>query len=400
MTRDLTEKLELRSQQAMRLEALGQLAGGVAHDFNNLLAVILNVTAQLKSGLEVSATRDLDEVPNAARDLERIDKAANSASRLTKQLLAFARRQVIQQVVIDLNAEITGLLDLLRRTLGSHVTVSTDLSADTWRVIMDPGQFEQVVINLAVNARDAMPKGGTVTISTANVTIDEAFASARPGLEPGRYVRMQVADSGTGMDKATLAHVFEPFFTTKAAGHGTGLGLATIYGIVKQAKGHASIYSEPGLGTTVTIFIPATESALPVAASADTSAGKKRGGGTILLVEDYEDLRQLVIEVLEGAGYRVLAAPDGGAALTIAREHAGEIDLLLTDIVMPNMLGTDLAEKLRDEHPGLRVLFMSGHAQPVLGNSTTIPADIQLLQKPFMTSDLLQKLEQALSTTR
>ena len=205
VTRDVSEKLELRSQQAMRLENLGQLAGGVAHDFNNLLAVILNVTARLKAEVEGTGTEKITDVPDAARDLARIDKAANSASRLTKQLLAFARRQVIQQVVIDPNAEITALLDLLRRTLGSHVAVTADLPEDIWHVVMDPGQLEQVVINLAVNARDAMPRGGTLAISTANVNIDDAYARVRPGLEPGRYVRMQVADSGTGMDKATLS---------------------------------------------------------------------------------------------------------------------------------------------------------------------------------------------------
>ena len=400
VTRDVTEKLELRSQQAMRLESLGQLAGGVAHDFNNLLAVILNVTARLKGELEGTPTQEITDVPDAARDLARIDKAATSASRLTKQLLAFARRQVIQQVVIDPNAEVAGLLDLLRRTLGSHVAISTDLPPGIWHVVMDPGQLEQVVINLAVNARDAMPKGGTLSISTANVTIDEAFARSRPGFEPGRYVRVQVADSGTGMDKATLSHAFEPFFTTKALGHGTGLGLATIYGIMKQAKGHASIYSELGIGTTVTVFIPATDSALPVTSGSASSATQKQGGGTVLLVEDYEDLRELFVEILERAGYRALAAPDGAAALTVAREHAGEIDVLLSDIVMPNMLGTDLAEKLRSENPELRVIFMSGHAQPVLGNATAIPADIPLLQKPFMEGELLAKLKQVLSTPR
>jgi CheY-like chemotaxis protein len=245
-----------------------------------------------------------------------------------------------------------------------------------------------------------MSVGGVLSISTANVTIDEAFAKSRPGLETGRYVRIQVADTGTGMDKATLAHIFEPFFTTKPAGHGTGLGLATIYGIVKQAKGHVAIYSELGIGTTVTVFIPATDSALPVARSTGAATTERRKGGTILLVEDYQDLRELFIEILEGAGYRVLSAPDGAVALNVAREHAGEIDVLLSDIVMPNMLGTDLAEKLLAENPDLRVVFMSGYAQPILGNATAIPEDIPLLQKPLMQNDLLEKLEQVLSTPR
>ncbi len=395
VTRDVTEKVELRSQQAMRLESLGQLAGGVAHDFNNLLAVILNVTAHLQSQLEGAGEVKIGDVPDARRELARIDKAAQSAGRLTARLLAFARRQVVQKVVLDLSAQVTVLIDMLRRTLGSHIVLTADLAPDLWPVEMDPGQLEQIVINLAVNARDAMPKGGELSITTANVTVDATYAHGRPGLQAGRYVRLQVADSGVGMDQATLAHMFEPFFTTKGVGHGTGLGLATIYGIVSQARGHVGVYSEPGLGTTVTVFIPATDAALPIAKPL-AQVVRHRGTGTVLLVEDYEDLRELIGEMLARAGYRVLSAPDGGSALSVARDHAGEIDLLLTDIVMPSMLGPDLAEQLRADNPDLKVLFMSGHAQPVLGGMTTLPPDMPLLQKPFMEDQLIEKLEMLL----
>jgi hypothetical protein len=261
---------------------------------------------------------------------------------------------------------------------------------------MDPGQLEQIVLNLAVNSRDAMPKGGTLSISTANVTLDKAFAHSRPGLEPGRYVRLQVADSGVGMDKATLAHVFEPFFTTKPVGHGTGLGLATIYGIVKQYKGHASVYSEPGFGTTVSVLIPATDAAVPDS-SPPGAPEAEVATGTVLLVEDYEMLREVIEEILRGVGYRVISAPNGAAALEIGRQNR-DIDVLLTDIVMPSMLGSDLAIQLRKEIPGLRVLFMSGHAQPVLGASSVLPPDMPLLQKPFMEPELLAKLQQVLKS--
>jgi PAS domain S-box-containing protein len=397
MLEDVTEKekLEQKLHQAERLESLGQLAGGVAHDFNNLLAVILNVTASLKTQLDwVGDERDVRA--QDSRDLDRIEKAAQSATRLTRQLLAFARREIKQPAVLDLNEQITGLAELLRRTLGSHIVLKTSLGPDLWSVLMDPGQLEQVVINLSVNARDAMPKGGTLLISTDNVTTDDDFAQANPGIDPGRHVRLQVVDSGSGMDKATLEHVFEPFFTTKPVGQGTGLGLATVYGIVKQVEGHVSIYSDVGVGTTVTILIPATNQvASPVLQTAPVR--RAVGTGTVLVVEDYEDLRELFEEILVSAGYRVFTAPDGAAALELAREHPGEIDVLLTDIVMPNMLGPELAAQLKKESADLRVLFMSGHAQPALAGAAALPPGARLLQKPFMGQELLEQLRQVLA---
>ena len=382
------EKLEERFRQSERLESLGQLAGGVAHDFNNLLAVILNVTATLKSQIQGESRSD-----DTLRDLERIEKASQSASRLTKQLLSFARREVAQKSVLDVSERVQGLAELLRRTLGSHVVLQTSLEPDLWAVLMDAGHLEQVLINLSVNARDAMPKGGTLLITTKNVTIDESYAQSHPGIKPGRHVELQVADTGTGMDKATQEHLFEPFFTTKPAGQGTGLGLATVYGAVKQAEGQVSIYSEVGRGTTVTVMLPATDAERPVTA-APIPVQRHAGTGTVLVVEDYTELRLLIEEILKGNGYRVLSSPDGAAALTMAREHAGEIDILLTDVVMPNMLGPDLAAQLKTENPNLRALFMSGHAQPALGGAAALPLDVPLLQKPFMAGELLEKLSE------
>jgi PAS domain S-box-containing protein len=391
MAQDVTEKkkLERQYQQAQRLESLGQLAGGVAHDFNNLLSVILNVTANLESELDLAEG-------DSRRDLDRIEKAAQSASRLTRQLLAFARREVVQGTVLNMSAHVASLTELLRRTLGSHIKLTATLPDDVWPVKMDPGHLEQVVINLAVNSRDAMPRGGNLSLSVGNVTVDEAYAQGRPELAPGHYVQLQVSDSGSGMDKATLDHVFEPFFTTKPVGHGTGLGLATVYGIVNQLGGHIGVYSEVGHGTTVTVLIPATDAVVEV--KVDTPAAHHdRATGTVLVVEDYADLRDLIEEILRAAGYQVLTAPDGAAGLRLSREHSGEIDVLLTDVVMPNMLGPDLADQMKADNPRLRVLFMSGHAQPAMGLTSLTP-DTQLLQKPFMEDELLDKLQEVLAT--
>ncbi len=398
MVEDVTEKekLEERFRQAERLESLGQLAGGVAHDFNNLLAVILNVTATLKSQAQEAAVNGEARSDETMRDLDRVEKAGQSAARLTKQLLAFARREVAQKSVLDIGEQIQGLTELLRRTLGSHVILQTSLAPDLWSVKMDRGHLEQVLINLSVNARDAMPKGGTLVISSKNVTIDEAYAQGHPGIKPGRHVELQVVDTGVGMDKATQEHLFEPFFTTKPVGQGTGLGLATVYGIVMQVEGQVMVYSEPGHGTTITVLLPATDEKRRV--SAELSPVRRNPGtGTVLVVEDYPELRLLIEEILKANGYHVLSAPDGAAALNLAREHAGEIDILVTDIVMPNMLGPDLAAQLKTENPNLRALFMSGHARPALTGGTALPADVPLLQKPFMAGELLDKMSEVLA---
>src|SRR5579859_469292 len=398
MELDVTERAakERQHQQAQRLESLGQLAGGVAHDFNNLLAVILNVTALLKTQVQATAEEER-KWTGAIRDLERVEKAAQSASRLTKQLLAFARREVVQRSVIDLSEQIASLSELLRRTLGSHIVLTTTLPADLWPVLMDPGHLEQVVINLGVNARDSMPRGGSLSITTANVLIGESLMEGVQGLKPGPHVQLQVADSGAGMDQSTLDHAFEPFFTTKGLGLGTGLGLATVYGIVKQVRGHVSIESEPGRGTTVTILIPATDAPLPP--SAGSASGRREPAtGTVLVVDDYGDLRELMEEILRNAGYRVLSASDGTTALAVARDHKGEIDVLLTDIVMPAMLGSDLADQMKLENPDLRVLFMSGFARPIDAGVSATGPETPMLQKPFMGPELLDKMREVLAT--
>jgi hypothetical protein len=382
------EKIEQQAKQAQRLESLGQLAGGVAHDFSNLLTVMLNVAESLKASVSEK---------ESARDVARLEKAAQSASRLTHQLLAFARREVVPQSVVDVNAELSELKDLLARTLGSHIVLTVELAAKTWPILMDRGQLEQVVINLAVNARDAMSPGGRLVISTANVTVKEADAEGHPGRLPGRYVQVQVADSGSGMDEATLARAFEPFFTTKAAGYGTGMGLASVYGIVKQLNGHVSIHSVVGHGTTVTLLIPATTQVAAVQTPVAPAVVLRPPSSTVLVVEDYADLRELFQEILSGAGYQVLTAGDGNEALAVARAHGGTIDLLLTDIVMPNLLGTDLARELRAARSTLRVLFMSGHAQPGIAGASPLPPGAALLQKPFMEAELLEKLGEVLA---
>jgi PAS domain S-box-containing protein len=402
MAQDVTEKRRLEQQlrQSQRLESLGQLAGGVAHDFNNLLSVILNYAAFVKERLAgASLGPDGDRWIPAVKDVERIERAGQSASRLTHQLLAFARREVIQPKSLDVNSVVGELEPMLRRTLGEHIEVETRLEPDLWHVLFDPGQLEQVLMNLVVNARDAMVNGGLLTIETRNVEVDEDFAGGRPGLRPGRFVQLRITDTGSGMDKQTLDRVFEPFFTTKPKGQGTGLGLATIYGVVHQAGGHVGIYSEVGVGTNVTTLLPATTDAPTQQATMGTD---KSSGGveTVLVVEDAEDLREVVARVLSRNGYRVVLASDGVEALEVARRHNGEIHLLLSDVVMPKMQGPELSKRLRVERPRIRVLFMSGYPQPLLGPSNELPPDVVLIEKPFNEATLLAGVRHVLDTRR
>lgn len=391
------EKLERQLRQSQRLESLGQLAAGVAHDFNNLLAVILNVTEFARDQIDAAVEIDgPDRWRAVQRDLERLEEAATSATRLTRRLLAFGQRDIAQPTAMDVNERVQDLAELLRRTLGERVALTIELAKGLPPVLIDHGQFEQIILNLAVNARDAMPEGGTLTISTADVQVDDDVdLQGQPSIASGRYVQLQVTDSGTGMDPETLDHAFEPFYTTKAPGVGTGLGLAGVYGIVAQSAGRVSIQSEPGHGTSVTVLLPATELSL-TAALIQAPASPLGATETILLVEDYADLREVMAETVQRAGYQVLTASDGPAALKIAEQHSGEIDLLLTDVVLPKMLGTALADQLRARHPGLRVLFMSGYAHPLLGAEGTLEPQVNLIQKPFMESALLQKLRDVL----
>jgi two-component system cell cycle sensor histidine kinase/response regulator CckA len=381
------QRLEARMQQAQRLESLGQLAGGIAHDFNNLLAVILNYASFI--------VEDAAGTPPAV-DAEQIARAARRGSDLTHQLLAFARREVIRPRPLNLNTVVTEVHQMLDRSLGEHIALTVRTTAGLPSVMADPGQLEQVLVNLAVNARDAMPAGGRLTIDTALVDVDFEHAAARAGLPTGRYVRLRVSDTGTGMPKEVIDKAFEPFFTTKPGGQGTGLGLATVYGIITQAGGTVQIYSEPGVGTTFTILLPATDAEAHQGGPEQSVAGLAGHGATVLVVEDESALREVTCRILRRGGYTVLAADGGDEALRLAATHS--VDVLLTDVIMPNMLGRDLAEAVRSRWPGTRVLFMSGYAQPVLTTHGTLSADVHLLEKPFTSAELMRALHDELRT--
>ncbi|MFI5909546.1 PAS domain S-box protein [Dactylosporangium sp. NPDC051541] len=373
------QKDEVRQQRTQRLESLGQLAGGIAHDFNNLLAVILNYAEFI--------VEDGADTPFAI-DAEQILRAGRRGSELTHQLLAFARREVVRPKPLDVNRVIGEVQQMLNRSLGEHISLVTDLTDPLPTVVADAGQLEQVLVNLAVNARDAMPAGGQLTIDTGLVHIDEGHPAVRDGLGPGGYVRIRVSDTGTGMPREVIEQAFEPFFTTKPSGEGTGLGLATVYGIVVQAGGSVQIYSEPGVGTTISVLLPGSDA--EVTAEDTTRAARPPGRGqTVLVAEDEPALREVTTRILRRGGYTVLSAADGVAALHLASEHGGQIDLLLTDVVMPGMLGRVLAERLLQLRPATRVLFMSGYAQPVLTSNGILDPGVHLLEKPFTGTDLL-----------
>jgi PAS domain S-box-containing protein len=408
MVEDVTqrEKLERQLNQSQRLESLGQLAGGVAHDFNNLLGVIVNFAIFAKEKVLASGNGSPSPALQlAVKDMDRVVRAGESAARLTHQLLAFARREVVRPQSIDVNLVVAELEPLVSRTLGEHIEFITSPGKDVWPALMDPGQLEQVLTNLAVNARDAMPKGGKLTIDCENVNVDSTYAAGRPGLKPGRYVRIRVTDTGTGMDAATLQRVFEPFFTTKPKGHGTGLGLATVYGIVNQAGGDVSIYSELGVGTRAHVLLPASDEVPRLQPTMDEptvptgavlAPPRLQTSKTLLVVEDADDLREITELILTKNGYLVITAATGPAALALLKQHAGKIDLLLTDVVMPHMQGPELARRVTALHPEIRVLFMSGYPQPMLGDGGILEEGILLVEKPFTEPVLLAKVEEAL----
>ena len=387
------ERLETQMHQSQRLESLGQLAGGVAHDFNNLLGAILNYSAFVAE--EVAAESAQPRWQAVLDDVRQIQQAAQRAADLTHQLLAFARREVVQPRVLNLNEVVSRVEQLLQRTLGEHVELIITLGRDLRSVLADPGQIEQVLVNLAVNARDAMPAGGRLTIETGNIRVDEAYAAGRPNLLPGCYVSLKVSDTGTGMPKEVVDRAFEPFFTTKPESQGTGLGLATAYGIITQAGGTLRIYSEPGLGTTLEILLPMTEEA---SAQEPRPAEPARGAGqTVLVVEDEDALREVTRRLLSRNGYQVLVAAGGDAALELAAGHPGGIDVLLADVVMPKMPGREVAERVRALQPGARVLYMSGYTHGLLGEQGVLEPSIQLIEKPFTEQGLLAKLNEILS---
>ena len=382
-------QLEDRLRQAHKMEAVGRLAGGVAHDFNNLLTVIRG-----NSDLLLDRSRE----PSQRKYVEQIQKASDRAVSMTRQLLAFSRMQVLQPRVIDLNSTIAEMNKMIPRLIGEHIEFSFTPEPKLSPVFADPGQIEQVFLNLAVNARDAMPNGGRLIVRTANVVMDPAIAALHPPMTPGDYVLLSVSDTGHGMDPQTKARIFEPFFTTKEVGKGTGLGLATVYGIVKQSCGFIWVESEKGKGTTFEIFLPHSRKMVAESEEIVKSKPIPRGTETILLVEDETAVRELASEFLKAGGYTILEACDGAEAVTIASRHSGRIHLLLTDMVMPHMNGAELASKLCASRPDLRVVYMSGYAEFSGANDGRTPTEASTMQKPFSRLTLLEKVREALSS--
>src|SRR3984885_7897813 len=387
-------RLERQIQQSQRLESLGQLAGGVAHDFNNMLAVISNYAAFVSD--EVTRTPREVNLQAVREDVGQIQRASERAAGLTHQLLAFARRDVIQPRPLNLNEVIADVQQLLVRTLGEHVELKTDLSDDLGTVVADPGQIEQILVNLAVNARDAMPSGGTLAVITCNTYVDGTHAASRVGLPVGNYACMKITDTGVGMSREVIDRAFEPFFTTKAKGEGTGLGLATVYGIVNQVGGYVQIYSEVGMGTTFMVLLPTAER--DAALAAPPKVPTQRGAGeTVLIVEDEPAMREVTRRILSRNGYRVLVAASGREAMELAANQPGDIDILLTDVVMPQMLGREAAEKIGALQPGVKVLFMSGYTQGLLDTQGVVQPGVNLIEKPFTETSLLTKLRQVVT---
>jgi PAS domain S-box-containing protein len=391
------QRTQRRLQQAQKLESLGQLVGGVAHDFNNLINIIAGYTNLTGDQLGPLAQQDQRLKP-VLSDVSQIREAAEQAARLTRQLLTFARHDLVKPEVLNLNDLVAAAGQMLHRTIGEHIDLEISSAPGLWPIHADRGQLDQVLVNLAINARDAMPRGGRLSIQTDNLEVDAIYAQGRPGLLPGPYVRLRVSDTGTGMDQATIDRVFEPFFTTKPKGHGTGLGLSTVYGIITQAGGSVQIYSEPGLGTTFTVLLPAIEKTAALAdhVASPAEAEHHGNGESILLVEDEESLRQLAHRILTGHGYRVHQASTGPAAVQYAADPAHRIELLLTDVVMPEMLGTDVAEGVHQHRPGVPVVYMSGYAQPILASHGAAGPEMNILEKPFTEVTLLARVHEAL----
>jgi PAS domain S-box-containing protein len=394
-TEDVTERrtLEQQLRQSQKMEAVGRLAGGIAHDFNNLLMVI--------SGYSEFLLERLVSEPDLRAPAQEIASASERASSLTRQLLAFSRKQMLAPKIVNLNAVVTENLKMLTRMIGEDIDLVMVPNASLWPVRADSGQIEQVIMNLAVNARDAMPSGGKLTIETSNVTLDDDFARHHSPVRPGDYVMVAISDTGVGMDSDTQSHIFEPFFTTKGT-KGTGLGLSTVYGIVKQSGGYIWVYSEVGKGTTFKIYLPriaSTEEGIAQVATPIESHHVEPGTETILLVEDEANLRYLARQYLEKQGYRVIEAADGAVAMQIAVAHEAVIHLLLTDVIMPGMNGRELAQRISEIRPNVKVLYMSGYTENVVGHNGMLDAGVRLLQKPFNLRDLKRIVREVLDAT-
>jgi PAS domain S-box-containing protein len=393
---DVTERraLEQQLRQSQKMEAVGRLAGGIAHDFNNLLMVI--------SGYSEFLLERLGAEPHLRGPAQEIASASERASALTRQLLAFSRKQMLAPRIVSLNHIATENLKMLTRMIGEDIDLVMTPGKNLWSVRADAGQIEQVIMNLAVNARDAMPSGGKLTIETENVTLDEEYARVHSPLRPGDYVMFSISDTGAGMDAETQSHIFEPFFTTKGP-KGTGLGLSTVYGIVKQSGGYIWVFSEVGRGSTFKIYLPRVpsveEPAMHTLATPVQFQKVEPGTETILLVEDEANLRYLARQYLEKQGYRVIEAADGAVAMQIAVAHEGVIHLLLTDVIMPGMNGRELAQRISEIRPNVKVLYMSGYTENVIGHDGTLEAGVRLLQKPFNLRDLKSKVREVLDTT-
>jgi len=392
VARDVTEnkRLEAMFRQSQKMEAVGQLAGGVAHDFNNLLGVILGYSELLLDRMSPSDPE--------RKSIEEIQKASERGALLTRQLLAFSRKQVLEPKVLDLNAVVKGMEKMLHRIIGEHMESLVVLNPALGRVRADSGQLEQVILNLVVNARDAMLQGGKLTIETANVQLDAEYAAQHPSTVPGPHVMVSVSDTGCGMDEKTKAHIFEPFFSTKDSGKGTGLGLSTVYGIVKQSEGSIWVYSEVGIGTTFKVYLPRVDMALDIAPASDKFEKPKGGSQTILIVEDDGALLHVAHRSLEERGYAILTAQSPADAINICESHLGPIDLMVTDVVMPGMNGTQLATRLSALRPEMKVLYVSGYTDDTIVRHGVLEPGVAFLQKPFSARTLARKVGEVLSS--
>jgi two-component system, cell cycle sensor histidine kinase and response regulator CckA len=390
IARDVTARKQLEAQflQAQKMEAIGILAGGVAHDFNNLLNVI--------NGYCELVLEDTAEDDPKHNDLEQISLAGKRAASLTSQLLAFSRKQILQPEILDLNDAVIGMSSMLRRLIRESIDLVTIARPDLGLINADPGQIQQIVMNLAVNARDAMPHGGKLTIETANVDLDEDYAREHPDVKAGPHVMLAISDNGLGMDDGTKSHLFEPFFTTKGKGEGTGLGLSTVYGIIKQSNGFIWVYSELGKGTTFKMYFPRAEGDLSRLTGEGQLEQRARGTETVLITEDESSVRALAARILRDRGYTVLEASNGKQALDIAKEYAGEIHLALTDVVMPGIGGRELVSQLASVRPGIRALYVSGYTDDAIVHHGILDTGVAFLQKPFTVESLARKVREVI----